>query len=665
MTVLSPSRRTRSGTSRAPTAFCRPRNPHERRHPGGSRLAIALVATIVTSPACSDSRERPVGTASGPPSVLLITLDTTRADSLSCYGAPAGSTPALDSLAAGGTLFRNAHTVAPLTLPAHCSLFTGLLPFEHGVRDNGSFQLDESATTLAELFAAAGYDTAAVLASPVLDGAYGLAQGFDQYFDSSRSPTSDQRVGRRHAAKVREDAESWLKGRDAPHRPFFLWAHFFDPHRPWEVRPEFVQAHGAEEPGLEIRERERRMYAASIAWMDQELGQLQATAERLVQDRDQSSGSVAPLLTVVVSDHGEGMGDHGEGAHGFFLYDSTIRMVMLAHGPGVVAGQERTEAVSMADIAPTLLSWAGIPGPPSTGVDLSSAWRGESPLPDDRSIYFETLHPYNNRWSPLYGVLHQGKKLIDGPAAELFDLTDDPAEQHNRIQEDEFLAQKLRARIRELASRYRPSSRRQMDEEERQQLEALGYLTSSTSPDEDPDVFRPGQVDPQLRNPRDGQPLIRLHGQAYTKMLAQDYAAAAELMLQVVEQDPENPYYLDEAGSFFLKAGKPNQALPLLKRSAAIDPRSPTVWFHLGRSHQWLEQYDAAIESFQKLLESHPTHVDGRLKLAQLLSEQRGQHQEAATLLEETLRHLPAQAPLTENIRQKITELRGKPSSPR
>jgi arylsulfatase A-like enzyme len=350
----------------------------------------------------ADSRPSP-----RPSSVLLITLDSTRADRLGCYGAEGAMTPYLDRLAQSGTKFEQALSPSPLTLPSHASILTGLAPRRHGVRDNGRYRLDDAVPVLTERLRAAGYQTVAFVSSAVLDRRLGLDRGFDIYDDNVR-------VGKREVANYEERAASHttravLERIDELTPPFFLWVHYNDPHRP----------HAPPEP-FKMRFPDRP-YDGEIAFVDWEMGGV-VTAAR------QKAGS---LITVVAGDHGESLGEHGEAAHGVFLYQSTQRVPLILAGAGIPSYKLVRRNVGLVDIAPTVLDLLELP--PMQEIDgrsLVPALRGRDL--DAVDYEMETYFPWlAYGWVPLRAVVRGSLKYVEAPIPELYDLQVDRREAHD------------------------------------------------------------------------------------------------------------------------------------------------------------------------------------------------------------------------------------------
>ena len=337
------------------------------------------------------------------PDVLLITLDTTRADRLGSYGYAGAATPNLDRLAADGVRFERALSPVPLTLPAHASLLTGRQPFTHGVRNNGHFVLPAEVPTLAAALAARGYETAAFVSSFVLDRQFGLARGFAHYDDqldqAPPGPAASLELERRGDRTVAA-ARAWLAGtaRQNSRRPYFLWVHLYSAHDPY-VPPSPFRERFADRP-----------YDGEVAFDDAVVGELlDATGY----------GAARGPLVVVAGDHGESLGDHGESTHGLFVYDSALRVPLILAWPGVVAPAVATPSVGLVDVAPTILDLAGanaLAG--AEGRSLRSLVRGDGLADDSPPVYAESYFPqYFMQWSPLRAIEAGRWKFIDAPSS--------------------------------------------------------------------------------------------------------------------------------------------------------------------------------------------------------------------------------------------------------
>jgi arylsulfatase A-like enzyme len=441
---------------------------------GLGAIVTAGVAALVGSCA-ADPRTVPTG-------VVIITLDTTRADRLSPYGLMDVSLPALERLAREGVLFHQASTVAPLTLPAHSSLFTGLFPHRHGVRDNADRPLAADRVTLAEILREQDFETAAFVGSVVLDPERGLGQGFEEYGGvrqtisnggaTTGAPGLAPEARERRADAVVADATRWLarlgRGdgrRDGERGPrFFLWTHLNDPHRPYDPPEPFRSQHF--DP-----------YVGEIAFADSQIGRLLDALDlhRLLDD----------TIVIVAGDHGESLGEHGERDHGIFVYESVLRVPLIVRAPGFTP-RRIAAPVRVVDVVPTILEILDIPASPMDGVSLVDVMSGRRTDPELEG-FAESMYPLRFGWSPLRALRDGRFKLIDAPRPELYDLERDPFEERNLFDERRALADAMRRRVRAAAGRSQYSFRGADDwtgvpAALRKDLAALGYLTPAPMP---------------------------------------------------------------------------------------------------------------------------------------------------------------------------------------
>jgi arylsulfatase A-like enzyme len=574
-------------------------------------------------------------------SVVLITLDTTRADAVGCYGGPAGTTPTLDRLAAEGVRFDQARSTCPVTLPAHTSILTGLLPFEHGVRDNGTFRLGDEVTTLAERMRHGGYSTAAVVGAIVLHSDYGLDQGFDVYSDVPRRKLEMDTVeDQRRADEVVDEALRILG--DGLEPPYFLWLHLFDPHRPLDPPPAYrARAMEGTGPGTPVEELERRVYHAEVAFADAELGRFLAELE---------ARGDAPLIAVA-ADHGEGFGDHGEPAHGLSLFDSVMRVPMILRHSALPAGQVVRAPVSTADLTPTILALVGLDTEGTTTSDLTPLMLQPSEARRP-SVYFETCHPYYSYgWAPLFGLVEGSgsAKVVVGPRPAVYDLRGDPGELRNVLADNPSIHSKATAALELLAPRTVASQRVALDEEGAQALEQLGYTAGAGKEDAGP--ILPGTIDPQLPDPVESIPVKLLCQDAVGYMVAGDNVRSIEAIREVLELDPDNPIFLSQAGTIYITAGRPAEALPVLARSVELR-EDASARCSLAIAHNLTGDKDTAIEVLRLNASLHPRHLHTRFALGELLLE-RGDAAEAAEQFEAFL----AEHDLKDAWHQRASEL--------
>lgn len=561
-------------------------------------FAALLSALVIAVGAAEPPRSRPG------PSVLLVTLDTTRADHLGCYGAPFASTPNLDALAREGARFDFALAPTPLTLPSHCSLMTGLVPRRHGVRDNARFRLPPGIPVLAERLRAAGYRTAAYVSSAVLDRIGGLDRGFDLYDDTVRA--GDRRAFNYEERAANQTTGAALRGLARLEPPFFLWVHYFDPHLPY-VPPDPFRARFSDRP-----------YDGEIAFTDSELGRLLEAARRRAPS----------LLVVVAGDHGESLGDHGEAAHGVFLYQATQRVPLLLAGPAVPRGAVIREGpVGLVDVAPTILDLLGLP--PIEGGDgrsLAPLLRGGGGKVRQRDIEMETFYPsFAYGWAPLRGLVRGRLKYIEAPRPELYDLATDPAELRNEIEHRGEEARALARAIASLASgdEPRPPTSDPASAERRARLESLGYVAGGGA------GARPGP------DPKEAIGWLADLDAGRRAIQAGRSAEGIAPLERLLARNPENVPALLALGQCRLATGDPGLALEAFERAARLDPDNPLPHFHRGNAFAEKARETPSFEAdarsaYERALALHPRHAETYLNYAALLA--RGKDGLAAAL---------------------------------
>lgn len=500
----------------------------------------AVVAAFVALVAAAGCRKE----APPPPNVVIVTIDTLRADRLGCYGRERAETPAIDRIAREGVLFSRAYSPSPLTLPSHATIFSGLEPTSHGLVDNGQASAGFPVPLLAERFRAAGWETGAFVAAFVLDRIFGLDRGFETYDDGpAGDPDLDEFLPRVAPADERVDRVlAWL--RRPRTRPFFLWLHLYDVHEP-HVIPAGFEKRFASDP-----------YDGEVAFVDSQL-------RRLFDALDARPDAPRTLL-VVTSDHGESLGEHGEDTHGFFLYDATIRVPLVVRWPGrLPAGRTVDAPAGLVDLAPTLLSLAGLPAEPQhSGVDLFAS----TPPPDDRLLWAESAYGARHYgWAPLSSIRRGNWKFVSAPRPELLDLATDPGETTNRFEENRREARELASRLDETRrdlERRRVAAPSEPDAESRARLEALGYLASRS---------RPAPPDGDAVDPKDGIATLGPVEEATRALTAGDFHRAETLYREVVAAHPENLTLQVQLARSLEMGGKPAEALEAYRAAAAGD----------------------------------------------------------------------------------------------
>jgi arylsulfatase A-like enzyme/Flp pilus assembly protein TadD len=593
----------------------------------------SIVAATALLAACSGGGE-PAPLAGS--SFLLVTIDTTRADAVGCYGGPDWTTPVIDRLAAEGVRFDQARSTCPVTLPAHSSILTGMMPFEHGVRDNSTFRLSDDVTTLAERLLDEGYATAAVMGAFVLHSDFGLAQGFEVYSDVPRRKLEmDVVEDQRKADEVVDEALALLAdGQLEP--PFFLWVHMFDPHRPLDPPDAFRMRalEGASPNTTPMHELERRVYHAEVAFADAELGRLLGGLAQAVPADE--------LLVAVVSDHGEGFGDHGEPAHGLQLFDTTMRVPMVLHHPRLPAGRVVTQQVSTADLTPTALGLLGFDAQGATASDLTPLLFDETAT-RGAPVYFETCHPYYSYgWAPLFGLIDGSTKVVEGPAPAVYDVRADPLEFTNLLQANAAAHRGARDTFSALAPNTAVSVRIELQEDDRRALEQLGYAGGSADGGDAGPVV-PGHVAPDLKDPAEAMPVKTLCQEAVTYLFDGDHERALTAIRQVLRLDPHNPIFLSQAGTIFITAGRPQEAIGPLARSVELR-EDPSARCSLAIAYNLTGDVDSAVDTLRLNARLHPRHLHTRFALGELLLE-RGDAAEALEHFESFLAEHDVQDP--------------------
>lgn len=500
----------------------------------------------------------------GKPNILLISLDTCRPDYLGCYGGEC-PTPHLDRLAAEGISFTEALCPVPITLPSHCSLMTGTLPPRHGVRDNGPYPLLSPCKTLAELLGQKGYRTAAFVSAAPLRSKSGLSRGFELYDDAfSSTPLSPLQYPERRGEETVRAARRWLEGE---HRePFFLWIHLFDPHDPYRPPKPYSQN-----------------YAGEIAYTDHCVG--------LLMESPAVQRNRGKLVVAVVGDHGEGLGEHQEDTHAFFLYDSTLKVPFILWAPRILPERKTIDSqVRLIDLPPTLLQLLQIPFPESfQGVSLVPYIEGKEKK--DLLSYGESFYSFLQfRWRQIVSMRTGEYKLIlSGKEGELYRLKEDPGEQKNLFYGEEILVKELKERLSAFGEEESKISPSLLDPKQILGLEALGYFSEVSSPQDF--SYQGEEKNSVLPCPMKNAKLIRLFQRAVS----------------------------------LCSSKREHEAILILKEIEKKDPGNPAVYFWLGRAFRSSarEEEKRLLEAygyFSKVLSINPCHLSAlNLAIAVLL----------------------------------------------
>lgn len=588
------------------------------------------------------------------PDVLLVTIDTLRADHVGCYGSTRAATPVLDALAARGVRFATGIAPTPLTAPSHASILTGLTPLRHGVRDNGGFALPEGVGTLAEALRAAGYRTAAFVSGFPLDRRYGLGRGFELYDDRLPRGTDARRAAyvERPADQTTDALLRWLESDEHPPHaaaaPRFAWVHYFDPHAPYEAPADFARRF-ADSP-----------YDGEIAFVDAQLGR--------VLERLGARGRLAATLVLATADHGESLGEHGEPTHGIFVYDATQRVPWIVAGPGVPAGRVAATVARSIDVAPTLLDLAGLSVPAAMeGRSLRGATRGEV-LPD-APAYVESLFAHLQLgFAPLHGWRTAEWKLIDAPRPELYDLKDDPGETRDLHATRTEVAGRLAPELRSALLARPPVARAAGQGDAAERLRALGYLGGSEAPNARGSGRDPkGSLELLLRVERglaearvapdvaigelsaalEEEPRLplALRYRAIAQAQRGDPKAALRDLDRLAQEGPPRAEDLVLRADCLRLDGRFDQALHALDQAERLDPDSPESRLMRAQTYVVMGRADEAAAAFEQVLARRPDHRAALAGLADLALA-RGDLERAGPLYERLLQGDPDDARL-------------------
>ncbi len=536
------------------------------------------------------------------PHLLLVTIDTLRPDFLACYGNPDVRTPVLDRIAREGTQVARAYVPVPATLPSHATILTGLPPDVHGVHENGIYRLAEDRRTIAEYLSEAGYATGAIVASFQLAGKYGLSQGFEQYDDDfpkgiplynsriAQGPRGDHfqsSAEERRADIVTDRAISWIEKRDE--RPFFLWVHYFDPHMIYDPPPPFDALYN------EFKY-PNRSYAGEITYLDRQLGRLREQLEE--------EGLWKNTFVVVVADHGEGLGEHGEVYHDQFLYDSTLRVPLLFGGGWIPSGWPRVidAGVVSESILPTILDVLGLRG----GQDLwaESVCRFWHESEDEHSVdqYIQNFSPVYDQCAPLFAIRSDRWKYVEAPVPELYDLRTDPGERVNRAEDFPDRASALRHELQERIPDFDPQ-RGDVDAETRRRLEAIGYLTRGSAG---------GETDwASGADPKEMAPCIEGVHLAMMFYTRGEPDSGLQILLPLRQQFPGRHRLYNTIALLRTELGQFDELIRECLEFLEIDPTYANGALDIGITYMRRMEDEAAIKWLRKAIEINP-----RLQLA-------------------------------------------------
>jgi choline-sulfatase len=546
------------------------------------------------SPAGVDLGRLPAGFSQQDLNVVVITLDTTRWDRIGAYGDRHAQTPNLDRLASEGVLFEQAITTVPLTLPAHATMFTSLLPPRHGIRDNGGYVLDPQHRTLASVLKDSGWNTGAFVGAFVLDSKFGLDQGFEMYhdrFDVSKYRSVSLSDVARIGGEVVDNALPWLEAH--ADKRFFAWLHFYDAHTPYDP-PEPFKSRFRDQP-----------YAGEIAYVDWQVG-------RVLQWLD-ARGLAERTIVVALGDHGESLNQHQESTHGLFIYDATTRIPFIVRAPyDRMRGRRVASAVRAEDLMPTLLDLVGTPGPEGMqGRSLAPLLTGDA-TDLELDAYSESLYAFNHYgWSELKALRSGRFKYIATTRPELYDLERDPGELTNIYDERRPLAERMAAELDRLAVEETrvengPST---VDPETRERLAALGYIGSFNNTPR-----KPGEL---LPDPKDKIEIFNLMTSAQEGGKAGS-ESTIERLERVLAMDPEILDAWVMLGNEYFRQHDHAAALEHYKRALAIRPDYDLATVNLAAAYRALGDYEAALLGYERYLERDPKNAWVRYQMGEM-----------------------------------------------
>jgi choline-sulfatase len=604
------------------------------------------------------------------PNVVVITIDTLRADHLGCYGYKQIRTPNIDALAHEGIRFERAFTPVPITLPSHTVIFTGTYPTLNGMHDFSGNKLGAEPPTLAAILKAHGYTTGAVVASGVLDSRFGLNRGFDFYydhFDFNRLQESNLDEMERPGNVVADQILEWLNNNY--HKQFFLWMHLYDPHFPYQP-PEPYRAEYKSHP-----------YDGEIAFADAQVGRLLTFLKQ--------KGLYQRTLIVLSGDHGEGLGEHGEQTHGFFIYNSTLHVPLIMHLPSRGVDKQVSALVSLADVTPTILNALKIAIPTQVqGKSLLPLLGGKPPV-EPRFLYSETFLPrLHFNWSELRGLEMENYHFIDAPKPELYDLANDPRELQNLYSQKKAVSEQMKAKLDTTIHEYTPGAelaeKTALDPALMERLKSLGYAGFSGGGNEktknsdlpDPkdriqtyELVSEGMADSQhgrysesvekltsaLKDDPNSVPIHYLLGLDYYRL--QDYQKAIANLERVLQLSPEYALAAFNLGLSYARAGDLSRALETLGRTLQLDPTNFSAAYNMGAIYVQQGKIPQAIPAFREAIRISPGYVRAHIALGEVLLHE-GQADDAMVQLRQAVDSEP-QNPETHRVLAMALEAKG------
>jgi arylsulfatase A-like enzyme/Flp pilus assembly protein TadD len=553
-------------------------------------LSTSLLATVLAFAASNSA-----------PNVIVITIDTLRADHLGCYGYKQIKTPNIDALAADGARFDHAYTPVPVTLPAHTVIFTGTYPMLSGMHDFSANKLSPEQPTLASILKEHGYTTGAVIGSAVLDRRFGLDHGFDFYydhFDFSRLQESNLDEMERPGNVVADAALDWLANNYQ--KKFFLWMHLYDPHYPYRPPAPYNEQYAS------------NLYDGEIAFADAQVGRL----IHFLKEKNLYQNAVV----ILAGDHGESLGEHGEKTHGFFIYNATLHVPLIIRLPGPPKRITKIAApifasVSLADIVPTVLHVLNLDVPAQVqGQNLLPLLSGAK-APEPRSLYSETFLPrLHFNWSELRGVETANYHFIDAPKPELYDLSKDPGETQNLMSQKKAVAEEMRlklaALIRDYSAGRELAEKTGLDPALMERLKSLGYAGFSGG-------GNPTVSNRNLPDPKDRIQIYELISDAMSESQHGDYAQSTQKLNAALKTEPDSVAIHYLLGLDYYRMRDYQNSVEHLRKVLQLSPDYALAAFHLGLAYARTGQFDDAIATFKRTLELDSTNFSAAYDLGQ------------------------------------------------
>jgi len=587
--------------------------------------------------------------------VVLISIDTCRADYLTCYGYPLKTTPNIDALAKKAILFENVYTPVPFTLPAHCSMLTGTVPAYHGVLGNQGYKLGKDNITLAEILSDNGFTTAAFISSFILDSQFGLGQGFDSYDDEFENERITMGFAERTGDETTRHVIRWLEEKRGQKN--FIFLHYYDPHYTYEppepFASKFISAsllknlptNLGRDPGYLDRYAGKMAYAGEIAYTDHCIGR--------VIDKLKEVGLYDSSLIIITSDHGESLGEHRENTHGYFIYQSTVKVPLVFIFPGGLKAKSIKATVGLVDILPTVCSLLGMESPNGIqGKDLNPYFKGQNQPYPDRHIFCQSLEPTVYMANSLLGVVNNRYKYIQTTRPELYDLTVDPQELDNLIDKQSNRARIMKDKLQQILeltvrSEAPSDAKHELDEQSRKRLESLGYLGGSVSED--------FSFDQSKEDPKDVIDYHVLNMKLGSLVFQDKFVMARQVCEELISKRPwfYKPHF--NLAKIAAKEKKFEEAIALLEKTLELKPGYIAAYEGLADAYQSLSRFDKAIEQYLKVLEIEPDNVKTYFRMASLLYDQ-GRFAEADKYLTKELTANPSYVEMILTLADKLLE---------